>query len=347
MLKRIAFTIALVLALPARMPAADDVASSKISHDFDWNFGTWRTHIRRLLHPLSGSTQWVAYDGVVTVRPLLGGAANVEEVEADGPNHIELLDVRTFDPRSHQWIENQAYGATNALGQPAFGTFTNGRGVFYDVETFNGRTVLVRQTFFDIAPSSYAFEQAFSSDGGRTWEPNFRAHLVRTSAGAASEGAGTAALSHDFDFNYGTWRTQIKYRRDPGNAPAWGEQTGTVTLRKVWNGRGLLEEISVGGPGGFAGLTLYLYDPQTHEWSQTYADSSDGTFGPSMIGTFSHGRGKLFAQVAYGGKLVLQRGLWSDIRRDAHHFEIDVSDNGGTSWQPIFVAALTRIGPGA
>ncbi|MGA8099076.1 MAG: hypothetical protein WB810_10495 [Candidatus Cybelea sp.] len=345
MLKPTALIIALVLALLVHLPAADGPTSTGISHDFDWNFGTWKTHIRRLLHPLSGSTQWVAYHGVVTVRPLLGGAANVEEVEADGPSHIELLDVRTFDPKSRQWIENQAYGATGALGQPAFGRFANGRGVFHDVEQFNGRTVLVRQTFFDIAPSSYAFEQAFSSDGGRTWEPNFRAHLERTSSSAASEGAGTAALSHDFDFNYGTWRTHIKYRR--GSSDTWGQQTGTVTLRKVWNGRGLLEEISVDGAGGFAGLTLYLYDSQTHEWSQTYADSSDGTFGPPMIGTFSHGRGELFGQDRYGGKRVLQRGVWSNIRTDAHHFEIDVSDNGGSSWQPIFVAALTRIGPGA
>jgi hypothetical protein len=347
MLKRIALTMALILVLPLRSPAADGVISPRINHDFDWNFGTWKTHIRRLLHPLSRSTQWVAYDGVVTVRPLLGGAANVEEVEADGPSHIELLDVRTFDPRSQQWIENQAYGATGALGQPAFGTFANGRGVFHDVETFNGRSVLVRQMFFDIAPSSYAFEQSFSSDGGRTWEPNFRAHLERTSSSAASAGAGTAALSHDFDFNYGTWRTHIKYRRGSSHTPAWGQQTGTVTLRKVWNGRGLLEEISVGGADGFVGLTLYLYDPQTHEWSQSYADSSDGKFGPAMIGTFSHGRGELFGQDTYGGKLVLQRGVWSDIRTDAHHFEIDVSDNGGTSWQPVFIAALTRIGPGA
>jgi hypothetical protein len=347
MLKRIALVTALILALPLRVPASDTAVLPGINHDFDWNVGTWTTHIRRLVNPLSGSTKWVTYTGIVTVRPLLGGAANVEEIEADGPSHIELLDVRTFDPRSQQWVENQADGGSNTLGQPAFGKFANGRGVFYDVETQNGKTVLVRQMFFDIARSSYAFEQAFSGDGGRTWQTNFRAHLERTSSTVASEGAGTAALSHDFDFNYGKWRTHIKYRRGTTATPAWGRQTGTVTLRKVWNGRGLLEEISVGGADGFAGLTLYLYDPQTHQWSQTYADSSDGTFGASMTGTFVNGRGELFGQEPYNGKRVLQRGVWSDIGDDAHHFEIDISNNGGTSWQPVFVAALTRIGPGA
>jgi hypothetical protein len=347
MLKRTALLIALILALPARLPAADGAASAGMSHDFDWNFGTWKTHIRRLLHPLSQSRQWVTYDGVVTVRPLLGGAANVEEIEADGPSHIELLDVRTFDPRSHQWLENQAYAGANTLGQPAFGTFANGRGIFYDVEPAGGRTVIVRQTFFDITPSSYVFEQAFSSDGGRTWQPNFHARLERTSARAPSEGAATSSLSHDFDFNYGTWRTQITYRSGSSDKPSWGHETGTVTLRNVWNGRGLLEEISVGGAAGFAGLTLYLYDPKTHEWSQTYADSSDGTFGSPMTGTFSHGRGELLSQDTDGGKRVLQRGVWSDITANAHHFEIDVSKNGGASWQSIFIASLARVGPGA
>src|SRR5580704_7274569 len=137
MFKQIVLVLALVMAFPARLPA-DAAASAR--HGFDWNFGTWKTHIRRLQHPLSGSSQWVAYDGVVTVRPLLGGAANVEEVEADGSSHIEFLAVRTFDPRSQQWIVNQADGSTGELGQPAFGKFENGRGVFYDVETFQNRT---------------------------------------------------------------------------------------------------------------------------------------------------------------------------------------------------------------
>jgi hypothetical protein len=345
MLIRIALVLALAIALPARSPAADAAPGAR--HAFDWNFGSWKTHIRRFVHPASGPATWAAYDGVVTVRPLLAGAANVEEVEADGPSHLELLAVRTFDPKSQQWILNQASGASGSLGQPAFGKFENGRGVFYDVEPSGSGTVVVRQTFFDITPSSYAFEQAVSSDGARTWQPNFRAQLERTSSRAASEGAGTGAVSHDFDFNYATWRTNIEYRNGSGDAASWEKQTGTVTLRKLWNGRALLEEISVGGADGFSGVTLYLYDPQTREWSQTYADASDGTFEPSMVGKFSHGRGELFVLSPDGGKMTLQRGVWSDITPNAHHFEIDVSNDGGASWQPVFVAALTRIGPGA
>ena len=350
MLKRIALVLALALALPAG-PLPAPAAASGARHDFDWNLGTWKTRIKRLMRPLHASNDWASYQGVVTVRPLLGGAANVEEVQAaqsDGPGRIAIIDVRTFDPQSQQWIENQASPGSGTLDVPnAVGAFSGGRGVFFDAETFENRTVLMRQAFFDITPASYSFEQAFSSDGGRTWEPNFRANLERLSSSAATEGAGIAQLSHDFDFNYGTWRTHIKYLRGSLAKPAWGTQSGTVTLRNLLKGRAMLEEISVGGSDGFAGLTLYLFDSQSHEWSQIYADSSDGTFGPPMTGRFSNGRAELFGQGTLGHATVLQRGVWSNVTPGAHRFEIDVSTDAGTSWHPVFVAALTRIGPGA
>ena len=190
--------------------AAAAPASPDPARDFDFNLGTWHTHIRRLLRPLSHSNDWVQYDGTVSVRKALGGAANVEEIVANGPGHLEFLNVRLYNEKSRQWSLNGASSADGTLGTPMYGGFANGRGVFYDQEPFNGRVILERQTFFDITASSYAFEQAFSDDGGKTWEPNFVARLTRTSANAPSEGSQTIAnTSHDFDFNYGTWSTHI------------------------------------------------------------------------------------------------------------------------------------------
>lgn len=342
MFRRTTLLLVLALALPAPSPAATAPASS--SHDFDWNFGTWKTDIKRLLHPLSGATNWVAYEGTVTVRPLLGGIANIEVVKADGPSHIELLDIRTYDPRSHQWIENGTSSRSGTLGVPAFGTFHDGRGIFYDQESFHNVTILVRQIFSDITANSYAFEQAFSTDGGQTWEPNFRANLGRTSSSRGPERAGDAAdAAHDFDFNEGTWRTHIRDLRESTAMPAWARQTGTVTVTKVWGGNAFVEEISVGGADGFSGITLYLYDSQARQWSQTFADAADGRFEAPMIGSFSHGRGVLIVQRLYNGQMVLERGVWSDIRANAHSFQIEISENGGTSWHPVFVASLTRL----
>lgn len=322
--------------------AAGPAAAHDGRHDFDWNFGTWTTHIKRLAHPLSGSTTWLAYAGTVTVRPLLGGKANIEEIEADGPTHLELVDVRTYNPGSRQWRENGANSRDGTLEQPGIGAFVDGRGVFYDQEPFDGKAVLVRQTFFDVTSVSYAFEQAFSVDGGKTWEPNFVANLHRTSATAVAR-ASPSVANHDFDFNEGIWTTHIRSLNSAANSdPSWLSLTGTVTIRKLWNGRAYVEQLDVPGKDGFAGVTLYLYNPHTRQWSQNYADVSDGAFESPMIGGFDGGRGELVSQDAYGGKTALLRGVWSNITPNAHEFEIDVSKDDGAKWQPVFVAHLTR-----
>ncbi|HLI97966.1 MAG TPA: hypothetical protein VKT72_18000 [Candidatus Baltobacteraceae bacterium] len=320
------------------------------AHDFDFDFGTWHTRIRRLVHPLSGSNAWVTYDGTVTVRTALGGAANVEEIEANGPGHLELLNVRLYNKASRQWSLNGASSADGTLETAMFGGFEHGRGVFYNQETYNGRTILDRQTFFDITPTSYSFEQAFSDDGGKTWEPNFVANLTRTSLSAPSEASQTVEnTSHDFDFSYGTWSTHIKsYETAGDNADAPTSYIGTVAWRKIWGGRAFLEEIKASNEsGGFAGLTLFLYNPQARQWSQTFAGSGSGTFDPSMVGTFKNGRGELVSfPVADGGAYVLTREVWSDIHPNTHHFEIQYSRDGGKTWQASFIANLARIGPG-
>lgn len=335
------------LMLLGAAPALPDGA-----HDFDFNLGAWHTHIRRLLHPLSGSNVWATYDGTVTVRKALGGAASVEEVEANGrPGHLELLGIRLYNAASHQWSMYFANSAEGTLEQPAmFGEFKQGRGVFYDQEAFNGRMIVDRQTFFNITPGSYSFEQAFSDDGGRTWEPNFIANVTRTSRTAPSEESQTVKdTSHDFDFSYGTWSTRIKSYESAGAKPGIPTAyAGTVAWRKIWGGRAFLEELQASnGSGGFAGLTLFLYNPQAHQWSQTFAGKGAGTFDPSMVGSFKNGRGELLSfPVADAGVFVLAREVWSDIRRDTHHFEIQYSRDGGRTWQPSFIADLARIGPG-
>lgn len=323
--------IAALFALPTDAPA-----STAGIHDWDFNFGTWHTTIHRLV-----KGAWIEYQGTVAVSKIWGGRANLEEIEASRPgDHLEFLAVRTYNPKTQEWALNGADGSDNTIGPPAYGRFAHERGDFYDQENVDGRMALVRQTFFDITPSSYSYEQAVSRDGGASWSPNFRAHLTRLTATSPSEGAKSVAnTSHDFDFNYATWNTHI--------TAGTKAMTGLVCVRKIWNGKALMEEIKAGsGSSGFQGLTLFLYDPQAHQWSQTYADSSDGAFNPSMVGGFANSRGLLIGQDTNGGKHVFTRDLWSNITPSGHDFEIDYSDDGGTTWHPMFVAKLTRKGPG-
>lgn len=153
------------------------------SHDFDFEIGTWHTHLKRLLHPLSGSATWVAYEGTSVVRKVWGGRANLVELEVDGPGgHVEGLSLRLYDPQARQWSLNFANSRVGRMSTPTVGEFKNSRGEFYDQEDFNGRMILVRNVWSDITPTSCRFEQAFSDDGGRTWEVNWIATDMRVAA---------------------------------------------------------------------------------------------------------------------------------------------------------------------
>src|ERR1043166_5918198 len=149
-------------------------------HDFDFEIGTWKTHLSRLLHPLTGSQGRAGHGGAAVGRRVWNGRANLVELVADGPaGHFEGLSLRLYNPQAHQWSLNFANASGGVMAQPTVGEFKNGRGEFYDQETFNGRAIFVRFVISDITPDSCHFEQAFSDDGGKTWEVNWIATDTR------------------------------------------------------------------------------------------------------------------------------------------------------------------------
>ena len=155
-------------------PATSRSAMRDGQHDFDFEAGTWKIHLKRLVYPLTGSTTWVEFDGTSVTRKVWDGRAWLEEFETNGPSgHIEGLTLRLYNPQSHQWSLYWANSKDGTLGQPTVGEFTNGRGEFFDQEPYNGRVILVRYVWSDITPNSAHFEQAFSTDGGKTWEVNW------------------------------------------------------------------------------------------------------------------------------------------------------------------------------
>jgi hypothetical protein len=166
-----------LLALPAiaENPVRDG------QHDFDFIVGTWKVHLKRLQHPLTGSTTWVESDGMVVGRKIWNGRANLDEFVTEGPaGRVEGLTLRLYNPQSHQWSLYWANGKDGALGvPPTVGEFKNGRGEFFDQEPFNGRSILVRYVWSDITANSAHFEQSFSDDGGKTWEVNWISDQTR------------------------------------------------------------------------------------------------------------------------------------------------------------------------
>lgn len=163
-------------AAPATIPQPRDG-----SHDFDWEIGSWTTQLRYLPEPLTGSTRWVDYRGASEVRAVLGGRANLVELSVKGASgQIEGASLRLYNPKARQWTLNFASVRSGLLTPPVSGAFDEkGRGTFYGVDTVDDRTVLVRFLILDVTPNSARFEQAFSADGGATWETNWIATDTR------------------------------------------------------------------------------------------------------------------------------------------------------------------------
>src|SRR5262249_3160514 len=182
-------------------------------HDFDFHFGTWKTHVSRLVHPLTGSKEWAEYDGTSVVSKVWNGRASLFELDVSGPaGQIEGVGLRLYNPETHQWSLNWVNSSDGVINKPMIGEFKDARGEFFDQEEFNGRMILARNSFSNITPNSSRFEQAFSDDGGKTWETNWVMTFTRQeSQVAASKTKPTSGESdrvqHDFDFHIGKWKT--------------------------------------------------------------------------------------------------------------------------------------------
>jgi hypothetical protein len=144
--------------------------------DFDWEIGTWTTKVRVRRNPLSGAApDWAEYEGTSVVKPLLDGRANFVELSISGARgKIEGGALRLYNPQARQWSLNYASLGNGMLTAPVFGGFDGReRGVFYGQDMLEGRAILVRFIVTRMSPREARFEQAYSTDGGRSWEDNW------------------------------------------------------------------------------------------------------------------------------------------------------------------------------
>jgi hypothetical protein len=150
--------------------------------DFDLLHGRWRIHNRRLAKWLQGCTEWLEFEAVGEVRPVLGGLGNTDSYSvaawSDGRPY-EGMTVRLFDPESKLWSIYWASNRTGRLEPPVVGRFEAGLGEFFGDDVFDGNPIRARLTWADITATSAHWEQAFSVDSGQTWETNWHMDLTR------------------------------------------------------------------------------------------------------------------------------------------------------------------------
>lgn len=347
--------LAFPLALPAKARAASPAEPHDGQHDFDFEAGTWKIHLKRLTHPLTGSTTWVEFDGTTMTRKLWDGRADIEQFEttSNSADHIEGLTLRLYNPVSHQWSIYWATSKAGDLSIPTVGEFKNGVGEFYDREVINNRMILVRFIWSQITPNSAHFEQSFSDDGGKTWEVNWITDQTRVSEEEFKEAAeaGTPKFDtstpsdhqHDFDFEIGSWKAHLKRLTHPlSNSDAWVDYDGTSVVSKLWNGRANIGELDVTGPNGhIQGLTLRLYNPQSHQWRLYWVNRNDATLQVPTIGEIDNNRGEFFDQEDFQGKSIFVRFAFSDVAAASFRTEQAFSADGAKTWEPNWIGTFT------
>lgn len=326
--------------------------------DFDFEIGNWRTHIRRLAKPLTGSKEWVEYDGTSRVTKLWDGRANMVELDVAGPGgHIEGISLRVYMPKAHQWSLNYASRGSGELGVPTVGEFRNGRGEFYDQEDFGGRTILVRNVWKDITADAGTFEQSFSEDGGKTWEVNWVANDTRVKdeaewakltggkynvdelAPPAASGDTRPPGQRDFDFELGSWNIHLKKLMNAGAtgaAPQWVEFDGTSVTRSIWSARAQIEQFETADPVShqkIEGITLRLWDAAGKQWRLYWWNSADGIGEAPTIGEVKDGRGDFYNQEVRDSRALFVRYEWTKMETGVPHFEQSFSWDGGKTWE--------------
>jgi len=149
--------------------------------DFDLFIGNWKAHHRRLRERLKGSTSWEEFDSMTVARKILGGLGNMDEITLSRESGATLgMTVRLFDPKTRQW---SLYWVDNLNGWnwnlPQIGEFKDGVGKFYAHEPFEGKHIISRYIWSSSSETSCHWEQAFSADGGSTWETNWTMDFER------------------------------------------------------------------------------------------------------------------------------------------------------------------------
>lgn len=364
-MKTIFFAIILVTALsqPAlthQQPGIDSLRDGQ--HDFDFNIGNWKTHIRRRLLPYTGTPKWTELNGTVTVRKVWNGRASLEEIEADGETgHFEGTTLFLYNPTAHQWSQNFAGSTDGDISNPTIGRFKDGRGELYSQEVVDGKAVMLQGVWSGILKDSHRYQESVSYDAGKTWEPVFIADLTRDSTTASTRDSAAASTPaavedaapsadhdgrHDFDFAFGKWKEHTTRLQHPlTGSTTWIQMDGISVCKKIWNGKANLTELESDGPNGHLELlALRLYNTQSRQWNLTFATSGVGVLGmPPCIGEFKNGRGEFYDQESYNGKAIWVRFIITSLTHDSFRSEQAFSDDGGKTWETNWINEYSRL----
>lgn len=142
------------------------------SHDFDFNHGDWEVTNRRLKARGVGSDEWEVFPSFETAQLLMGGTVSIDE--SDFPTKgFKGMSLRLYEPAQDRWAIYWINSTDGVLQPPVYGRFENGEGTFAGDDEDGGRPVQVVFTWSGTDTATPRWSQAFSYDGGQTWETNW------------------------------------------------------------------------------------------------------------------------------------------------------------------------------
>jgi hypothetical protein len=303
---------------------------------------------RRLKDRLVGSTEWEEFPGKSALWLALGGLGTIDDNIVDIPSGTYRgLTVRAFDAASGKWSIWWLDGRNpTSIDAPVRGSFEGDEGVFQGPDVLRGKPILMRFRWLDIHSRRPHWEQAFSADGGASWEVNWENFFTRTAMSPAPL-ALHADHPRDFDFLRGSWR--VRHRRLTGRLAGstdWEVFDGTLVNWPVLGGQGNIgDNLFERGSGPQRGIGMRTFDPSRGEWLSWWLDGRTPTsFAPPLRGRFADGIGTFEGEDMLDGRPVKTRVRWSRITRNSARWEQAMSGDGGATWEVNWISDFVRRG---
>jgi len=326
---------------------AETPAAPAHAHDWDWLLGDWDVFHSRLKDRLVKSTEWQEFKGRSSFWTTLGGMGNVDDDIVELPAGIYRgLSLRAFDPKTNSWAIWWVDGRNpERIDPPVRGGFKGDEGEFTGPDVYKGTPVTVRFRWHEVRSKRPWWDQAYSTDGGKTWEINWRNYFTRTRATASGQPRieGDPPEARQWDFLVGQWK--VRNRRLRAGSKDWQEFDSTLRNWTVLGGRGNVGDNWFAIPGDpFGGMSLRVYNDEKKEWLSWWVSGREpANIGPPLRGKFENGIATLVGDDVADGNPIKLRSQWTRTDTGSPHWTQATSSDGGKTWETNWVADFERV----
>jgi len=315
---------------------------TKVTGDFDFLNGYFDVRHRTLAKAFVGSDEWLEYDGTTTAHTYFDGQISIDEMRFPTKGSYGL-SLRLFDPESREWSIWWINSTTMKLYPPVRGRWSEDgtRCRLVGEDELDGQPILCSYEWSDITPDTAHWEQAYSNDGGETWETNWIMDFTRRSTPPPA--LDLPKLTDDFDFLVGRWSFHNRRRKPVLGEPfEWYEMDATMEVTTFFDGAISFDE-GWFPTEGFRGATFRIYDPSSKTWAIHWINSLRGRLETPVIGSFGpDGTGTFEGPDEWEGHPIDVRFLWTP-GVDKAAWEQSFSTDNGKTWTPNWHMEHTRI----